>query len=56
MRTKAQRTEDQMYRLYQDRGPMTDKDLAMAGFTPDEIAVYAPRVAARIRKETLIAA
>lgn len=56
MRTKSQKIEDQMYRLYQERGAMTDKDLALAGFTPDEIVLFSPRIAVRVLRETPIAA
>ncbi len=45
----ARIVEDEMYALYLERGAMTETGLLCEGFTPEEIAVHAPQVAARIR-------
>ena len=45
-----QRLEDEMFKLYEERGPQTDAELIAAGYTPDEIARIGPRVAVRIRQ------
>ncbi|MCC2608363.1 hypothetical protein [Neorhizobium petrolearium] len=50
LKTNARNIETEMFDLYRERGAMTDADLIRAGFTQEEIAAHAPKVAARIRE------
>lgn len=52
-KTADQRLEDEMFKLYEERGPMTDGDLLRAGYTTEQIARIGPRVAVRIRENEM---
>lgn len=43
------RDREEMFRLHQERGPMTEEQLIRAGFNKESVKRNAPAVAERIR-------
>lgn len=43
------RDREEMFRLHQERGPMTEEQLIRAGFNKESVTRNAPAVAERIR-------